>query len=609
MITSQISIPGATILDKNQKKIQFGVFAYQRKAVEMAIKSPASRDESNTIKLPLKETEPHFFMTTVEGVDINSLYTFYLDGEGPFPDPRSHYQPEGVHGFSQVVDHESYAWQDDDWKGIELPKMVLYEIHVGTFSRKGTFLAIAERLDYLKDLGINAIELMPVNQTPGRWNWGYDGTGLFSVNCNYGSPEDLKFLVDNCHRKEMAVILDIVYNHFGPEGTYLREFGPYFTGKHRTPWGEALNYDDAYSHVVREMVKDSIIHWVENYHLDGFRLDAVHAIEDESSPHILQEIAATADRLSKKQGKPVWVIAETDENDVKLINPRKEGGYGIHAQWMDDFHHCVHTTLTGENRGYYADYGRFRDFEKVFKNYLYTGEYSLFWKKKRGTDGSSRPGHQFMVAVQTHDQVGNRAQGERLTSLVDFPYLKTAAGLLFFSPYLPLIFMGEEYGEKNHFLFFTDYGDPELKKAVSRGRREEFRDFDWEDVPDPQEEQTFYSSLLTPREHWDNQQRRLYHYYRDLIKLRKNHPVLRTPDRRSTMIKTNPSNRVLELTRRKGEQILTGLFNLGEKTVALPALTGEVLFSSEWQRYGGNKEEGCSIYTLKKGEALFLEEL
>ena len=614
--------PGVKILDRQQNKIQFSVFAYNRKKVELVYRAASDKEDSlsslsslpslpsvpSLPSLPMEETSPHLFTITTHLPYLQPLYAYKLDGKGPFPDPYSHYQPEGVHGFSRVVDHGVYQWNEAGWKGAELKDLLIYEIHPGTFTPEGTFRGVVSRLDYLQELGVNAVELMPATQTPGRWNWGYDGVNLFSVNHRYGTPEELKFLVEECHRRGLAVILDVVYNHFGPEGTYLREFGPYFTAKHETPWGEAVNYDDAYCNMARQMVLDSVSHWLETYRFDGLRLDAVHAIQDTSSPHLLEEISKTAEEAAQRWGRHKWVIAETDENDVRLITPKEKGGYGIHAQWMDDFHHCVHTILTGENRGYYKDYGRFKDLEKVFNNYLYTGEYSRFWEKRRGTDGSRCPGYRFVVAVQTHDQVGNRAGGERLSHLIEYPHLKAAATLLFLSPYLPLLFMGEEYGEENPFLFFTDYGDPKLQEAVSKGRLKEFKDFGWEKVPDPQEEQTFYASRLTEKDSWHPRQEKLFRFYRDLIYLRRTHPALREPEKSRTRVKADPHSRVVEITRwNKEGRTLLGKCNLGHKTLVLPPLTGKVILGSEWEKYGGSKKETNTHHLLQKGEAILEE--
>jgi maltooligosyltrehalose trehalohydrolase len=591
---------GPTILDRAKSRILFRVFARNRPGVTLLLKT-----KEKQIEIPMTREKAGLYSAIVEGLGLEVRYKYRLEGEGAFPDPYSHYQPEGVHGYSQVVDHSAYRWQDEGWPGIDWEKAIVYELHAGACSEAGTFRGAAEKLDYLVELGINTVELMPVTQTPGRWNWGYDGANLFSVNHNYGTPGDLKYFVDSCHRKGLAVLLDVVYNHFGPEGNYLPLFGPYFTEKHKTPWGAAVNFDDAGCTIVRRMVLDSVRYWLETYHFDGLRLDAVHAIKDESPRHILQEIAAAAGEISRARGRKAVIIAETDENDARLINPPANGGFGIDAQWMDDFHHTVHTVLTGEDKGYYADYGDIRGLEKVFRNYLYTGEYSRFWKKNRGTDGSQNPGRQFMVAVQTHDQVGNRARGERLAQLAGLPHAKAAAGLLFMAPYIPMLFMGEEYAEEKPFLFFTDYIDPDLKKEVSEGRKKEFAEFGWGEVPDPEDDQTFYRSKLTPREQWRPHQEQMFHYYRDLIRLRREHPALKLPQKKGTAVKVDPERKLVEVRREGGGACVTGLFNLGRAGVEIGVREGRRVFDSERPEYGGGQAADPS--TLKPGQFILLE--
>ncbi|RQD77239.1 MAG: malto-oligosyltrehalose trehalohydrolase [Candidatus Syntrophonatronum acetioxidans] len=591
---------GPLVLDRNREKILFRVFAYDKKGVSLVVKGG---DKEKII--PMEKESSHIYSTIIEGLGTTPLYKFRLQEEGDFPDPFSPCQPSGVHGFSQVVDHEGYSWKDHRWQGIKQEEMIIYEIHVGTFTPRGTFEGVIEKLDYLLDLGINTIELMPVTQTPGRWNWGYDGVNLFSVNHNYGTPEELKLLVDTCHQKGLSLILDVVYNHLGPEGNYLPRFGPYFTCKHETPWGPAVNYDDRYSLHTREMVLENVRYWREKYHIDGLRLDAVHTIIDNSPVHILQEIGEQARKLADKEGRGYWIIAESDENDVKLIDPPSRGGYGLHGVWMDDFHHCLHTSLTGEKMGYYMDYRGIKDMEKAFKNFIYIGQRSSYWGKPRGKDASQNPGHQFVVALQNHDQVGNRARGERLSSLVEFPYLKAAAGLLLLSPYVPLIFMGEEYGEKNPFLFFTDFQDLHLKKAVSRGRKNEFRDFNWKEVPDPEEEDTFFRSRLTPPQEWKDLNYSLLNLYRDLINLRKNHPALKTPDKEKTRVKVNFRHKVLHVIREVPGKTLTGIFNLGNSSHDISTRRGVHLLNSEWKKYGGKVQGKTNL--LLKGNMVLLE--
>lgn len=589
------------MIDREKEAVEFRVFAYDKKNVELLLRLDDNREKT----IPMQEESPHVHSTIVEGLGLELLYKFRLGTAGDFPDPYAAFLPAGVHGFSRVTDHAAFAWQAEGWPGIPLEKLIFYEIHTGTFSPQGTFQGIAAKLDYLQELGVNALELMPVTQTPGRWNWGYDGANLFSVNVNYGTPNDLKALVDACHRRQMAVFLDVVYNHFGPEGNYLASFGPYFTQKYDTPWGAAVNYDDAYCEFMREMVLDNVRHWLEYYRFDGLRLDAVHAISDSSPTHILAEISRTARELEKEQRRHLAIIAETDKNDVQVINPPQQGGFGVDAQWMDDLHHCIHTALTGEKDGYYMDYGRLADLEKVYKNYLFTGEHSRYWGKPRGTDASANPGRQFVVAIQNHDQTGNRAGGERLTHLVDFPLRKAAAGLLFFSPYLPLLFMGEEYGEKQPFLFFTDYSDADLKAAVSHGRREEFQAFDWPDFPDPEDDNTFYRSRLTARQQWDKENEFLFAFYKELIRLKKTHPALWLPDKEKTAVKVHEEQLRVEITRWNGDKKLVAFFNLGKDELELRQPGGRQILNSEWRQYGGMIEgETAKLY---RGNMVVLE--
>ena len=592
---------GYSIIDREKARIEFRVFAYQKEKVSLLLQTKHGEKI-----IPMEQEEAHIYSTVIEGLGLDLLYKFRIENEGDYPDPYSNYQPQGVHGFSQIIDHASYSWNDKEWKGIDLDKLIIYELHTGTFSPEGTFRGVVNKLDYLLELGINAIELMPVTQTPGRWNWGYDGANLFSVNKNYGTPDDLKYLVDTCHQKGIGVILDVVYNHLGPEGNYLPVYGPYFTEKHKTAWGAAVNYDDNFSEYTRAMVLENIRFWLEEYHIDCLRLDAIHTIMDESSRHILQEMSSTAKEVSQKTGRKIFLIAETDENDVKVINPPEKGGYGIDAQWMDDFHHIIHSFLTGEKGGYYQDYGRLEGLEKAFKNYLYTGEFSQFWQKNRGTDASQNPGYQFVVSLQNHDQVGNRARGGRISALVDFHFLKAAAGLIFLSPYIPLLFMGEEYAEKNPFLFFTDYEDSELQSAVSEGRRKEFKDFNWDEIPDPQDEQSFFNSKLTPRENWTKENQWIFNFYRDLINLRKKHPALRHLEKENTEARVNSEQKIVEVKRWNNDKKLRALINMGEEEIPLEVTSGRQIFNSEWKQYGG-KIEGDSS-TLYKGNMIIFEE-
>lgn len=444
---------------------------------------------------------------------------FYVVDDKAVPDPVSRLLPEGVYGPTEIVDPESFRWSDAAWRGRKLRDYFLYELHVGTFTPQGTFDGVIGKLDYLKRLGVTAIELMPVAAFPGQRNWGYDGVSPYAVQASYGGPEGLKRLVDAAHARGLTVLQDVVYNHLGPEGNYLRLFGPYFTDRHKTPWGDAINYDAPGSEGVRRYVVENALYWVREYHLDGLRLDAVQTIHDDSPLHILAKIQENVQELAREQGRRICVIAETDENDPRLVRPPADHGYGLDAVWSDDFHHGVHAALTGERQGYYQDFGRREQIARALNDgFVFQGEFFGFWGKARGAPprGMTAPKH--VICIQNHDQVGNRARGERLDALVPRGAHKMAAALMLLAPHTPLLFMGEEYGETAPFLYFTDHSDPALQKAVSEGRRKEFKDFRWEDVPDPQDERTFQRSRLTWALHAG---RDMLDWYRKLLELRR----------------------------------------------------------------------------------------
>lgn len=444
------------------------------------------------------------------------LYQYAIKDRS-IPDPVSRYLPEGVHGRTAIVDPDAFQWTDRDWRGMPLRDFVIYELHVGTFTPAGTFDSAIEKLDYLRDLGITAIEVMPVNAFPGKHNWGYDGVGLYAVQESYGGPEAFKRFVDEAHRRGLAVLLDVVYNHLGNEGNYLSLFGPYFTSKHRTPWGDAVNYDDEGCEGVRRFIVDNALYWLREYHLDGLRLDAVQTIKDDSDFHIVAEIAGRAYELARELGRTIVVTAETDENDAMYVRPREQGGYGVDAVWSDDFHHAVHAMLTGERAGYYQDFGDPRLLTRTLnEGYAFQGEHFNFWKDNRGTPAADVPLPTNIICIQNHDQVGNRAKGERLTALVPRGARKALAAILLLAPHTPLLFMGQEYDEAAPFQFFTDYGDPGLQRAVSEGRRNEFADFDFSEVPDPQDRPTFERSRLTWKIDDD-----MLEWYRALLRLRR----------------------------------------------------------------------------------------
>jgi maltooligosyltrehalose trehalohydrolase len=384
-------------------------------------------------------------------------YAFVVDGGEPLPDPRSRWQPSGIHGLSRMVDHGVFHWTDQRWQAPPLAAAVIYELHIGTFTPAGTFGAAIDKLDHLAELGVTHVELMPVAEFSGSRGWGYDGVDLFAPHHAYGGPEKLKRLIDACHARGLAVILDVVYNHLGPAGNYLSRFGPYFTDRYATPWGQAVNFDDAGSDQVRRFVCDNALMWLRDYHFDALRIDAVHAIYDSSALHILEQLAAEVAALAAQSARHLALIAESDLNDPRIVRPRAVGGYGIDAQWSDDFHHALHTVLTGERSGYYADFGTLADLAKALERaFVYDGRYSRFRRRAHGRSREGLSGHNFLGYLQNHDQVGNRARGERSSDLMSVGRLKIAAALVMTAPFIPLLFQGEEWGASAPFLYFTD---------------------------------------------------------------------------------------------------------------------------------------------------------
>lgn len=515
-------LQGATVLANGSTR--FSVWAPD---VETA--SVVLVDGGRPKQHPLDRQPGGFLETVVPGVAAGADYFYRLDGERDRADPVSRHQPAGVHGPSRVVDPTAFRWSDADWRGIETPDLLIYELHVGTFMPEGSFHAVADRLPYLRELGVTAIELMPVAEFPGRRNWGYDGVHPYAPQSSYGGPDGLRRLVDAAHAEGLAVLLDVVYNHLGPEGNYLAEFGPYFTDRYGTPWGRALNFDGADSDQVRRYFIDNALYWVTEFHIDGLRLDAVQMIFDFSAYHILDELCEAVHRVASSGGRRVQVIAESDLNDPRLVREHGRSGYALDAMWNDDFHHAVHTALTGERGGYYVD---FRGIESVARSlsdrFVLAGDYSAYRRRRHGASAVDLPADRFVVFIQNHDQVGNRARGERLSDLVSVEELKMAAAVLLLSPYVPLLFMGEEYGETNPFLYFVDHGDPALLEAVRSGRRREFAAFGWTDrVPDPGSEDTFLRSVLEPQRAQSPPHAQLALLYRDLIGLRKTEPALR----------------------------------------------------------------------------------
>lgn len=542
-----------------QSRCRFTVWAPFRSRMEVKI-----LDTDRERIIPLKPISQGYWQAEVPDVDPGSLYFYRLDQDLERPDPASRSQPEGVHGPSMVVDHSAFTWEDEGWQNIPQSELVLYELHIGTFTPEGTCRSVIPRLGELQDMGVTALSLMPVAQCPGKRNWGYDGAYLYAVSQAYGGTTGLKELVNACHRQGLAVILDVVYNHLGPEGNYLRDFGPYFTSQYVTPWGEAVNFDQAYSEPVRRFFVDNALYWVEHFHLDGLRLDAIHAIMDQSPHPFLQELGSEMEAMGQSRGKPVYIIAESDLNDARVLRPRSQGGFGHQAQWTDDFHHSLHALLTGERQGYYQDFGLLQDLKKSMENgYVYTWNFSRFRQRRHGTASTDCRGEQFVVYSQTHDQVGNRMLGERLSQLVSFEAQKLAAGCTLCSPFLPMLFMGEEYAETAPFLYFVHHTDPELVEAVRRGRAEEFKDFQWSgSPPDPQSEKTFLDSKLN----WDlrttGQHQKMLALYQELLRLRRTHSPLRVLDTNRLKAQTCSEGTLLTIHRwhRDQETLFIGNF-------------------------------------------------
>ncbi len=531
-------------------------------------------------RVPMHRGDDGWWSGTDESAGPGTDYAFSLDGGQPRPDPRSKFLPEGTKGPSRLVDQGSYSWTSD-WRGRPLAGTVIYEGHVGTFSPSGTFTGAIDRLPHLADLGVGAVELMPVAEFPGHRGWGYDVVSPFAPYHHYGSPDDLKALVDAAHRHGLSILLDVVWNHLGPADNYLAEFGPYFTTRYHTPWGEAVNFDGADSAEVRRFVIDNATMWLRDYHFDGLRIDAVHAIYDTSATHILAELADEVKALAAHVGRPLYLIAESDLNDPRIVSPPAAGGYGLDSCWADDWHHAVHATLTGERSGYYADYGSLPQLAKAERQaWIYDGGYSAFRRRAYGRSPAGLTGTEFVVCTQNHDQVGNRATGDRTSALLSPARLKVAAVLLLTSPFIPMIFQGEEWGASTPFPYFADHADPALAQAIRDGRRAEFAAFGWNpaDIPDPLEPGPFEQAKLDWAELAKPAHADLLAWYRALIKLRAEVPDLTDP--RLRLVSTAYDEAANWLTIRRGNVLIA--VNLGTDPWTCPvAAEVELLAASD----------------------------
>ncbi len=532
--------------------------------------------------LPMSREDGGWWRTEVDAKPGTDYAYLLGDGDQLLPDPRSLWQPHGVHGFSRVYDHADFEWTDQSWSGRQLPGSVLYELHVGTFTPDGTFDAAIGRLDHLVDLGVDLVELLPVNAFNGEHNWGYDGVCWFAPHEPYGGPDGLKRFVDACHGRGLGVVLDVVYNHFGPSGAYAPLFGPYLTETDNS-WGRSVNLDGTHSDEVRRYIRDSVVMWLRDYHVDGLRLDAVHALHDRSAVHILEELAVEVETLSTHLGRPLSLIAESDLNDPRLITPREAGGYGLTAQWADDVHHALHALLTGERQGYYVDFGALECLADVLQEvFFHAGTFSTFRGRVHGrpVDRERIPGHRFVAFLQNHDQVGNRAAGDRISDSVTDGLLKVGATLLFTGPFTPMLFMGEEWAAGTPWQFFTSHPEPELAMAVGAGRRREFADHGWAtgvEIPDPQDPATFAQSKLDWSELYRPRHRQMLDFYRRLIRLRKSRPELSDP--RLDRVHVTCGDQYLAMTRSDCAVVCN--FAPDKRRVGLAGTPRDVLFATD----------------------------
>jgi maltooligosyltrehalose trehalohydrolase len=587
---------------------EFRVWAPEAQAVEVRLVEPIEQS------VPMTRDRLGYWLATASEVAPGAQYFYRLwkaDSDAPIdrPDPASRHQPDGVHGPSKVTG-AAFAWTDSAWRGIPLQKYILYELHIGAFTPEGTFDAAIARLPDLVDLGVTAIEIMPLAQFPGGRNWGYDGVLPFAVQDSYGGPDGLKRLVDAAHRAGLAVVLDVVYNHLGPEGNYLSDFGPYFTDRYRSPWGAAMNFDGPGSDEVRRYFIENAVYWLRDFHVDALRLDAVHAMLDFSAGTFLEEMAAVVAREAVELNRQVFLIAESDLNDARVVRTPEEHGFGLDAQWADDLHHALHALLTGERQGYYADFAGAAGQPPSVKllaaamrdGVIYQGQYAPARGRRHGNSFAGIPGHRLVVCSQNHDQVGNRMLGDRLSMLVSPARLKLAAAVVLLSPYLPLLFMGEEYGETNPFLYFISHSDPNLVRAVQQGRKEEFAAFmagREGEPPDPAAAETFVRSKLNwdrARHSWHAELRELY---QSLISLRKTVPALRNLSQESQEVTAFEDERIVAVHRWFGESHTLAVFNFGEQPAAVrvPAPGGT------WCRAAASDDGAPDEITVDEGRA------
>ncbi|BAV07650.1 malto-oligosyltrehalose trehalohydrolase [Filimonas lacunae] len=555
-------------------------------------------------KLAMNRESDGYFSLTIENVPVGTRYFYMPDGEKDFPDPMSHYQPEGVHGASQVVFHHEFTWTDADWCGLPFEQLVMYELHPGTFTPEGNLEAIIAYLDDLVTLGVNAIELMPVAQFPGNRNWGYDGVYPYAVHNSYGGPDGLKMLVDACHSKGIAVFLDIIYNHLGPEGNYLAAFGPYFSGKYHTPWGDALNFDDAWCDGVRDYFANNMLHWFTHYHIDGLRADAVHEVYDRGAVPFWEYCYHKVQELQQQAGRPLYLVAESDLNSPHVIKHPEAGGWGFTAQWLDDFHHALYVLVDKKGIEHYGDFGRMQQLVKAFKEgFVHSGEYVQFRKRRHGASSAGIHGNRFVVFSQNHDIVGNRPTGERLSVLTSFAQLKLAAAAVLLSPYVPMLFMGEEYAAETPFCFFADYSEQQLRDSLIEGRKKEFAAFNWEvDPPDALSEQVYHNCKLQWQQRNTGRHQVMLRWYTQLIVLRKKQALLSNLNKNNIYITAiGEDGCVVHRQDDRGTQHLFCGFNFSEKSLSYPL----PLAGKTWQKLLDSTEQQWQV----EEERAFVQEM
>jgi maltooligosyltrehalose trehalohydrolase len=590
---------GAHYADGN---CSFVVWAPEKEEVILHLLDPADR------KVSMLKGRFGYHRVELKDIRPGTRYFYQPDGKKDLPDPASFHQPEGVHGPSAVVDHCEYQWSDHHWHGIPFGDLILYELHVGTFTDEGTFEAIIPRLKELRSIGINAIELMPVAQFPGNRNWGYDAVYPYAVQHSYGGPNGLKKLVDACHQNGIAVFLDVVYNHLGPEGNYFAEFAPYFTKQYSTPWGQAINFDGEWSDGVREYFSDNTVYWFRHFHIDGLRIDAVHMAFDSGAVNFWELMHGKINRLQQSIGRPLYTIAESDLNSPKIVKGPEAGGFGFTAQWLDDFHHALYVLLDTKGKNRYADFGLMEQLAKAYTDgFVHSGEYVTFRKRKHGASSAGVRGDKFVIFNLNHDQVGNRVRGERLCMLVDKQRLKIAAAAIFLAPYIPMLFMGEEYADESPFFYFVSHSDKELIKAVQAGRKKEFENYKWSaEPPDPQDEETFNASKLRWTKKSEGKHREILEWHKQLITLRQSHPVLRNfnkNDIRAYVI--GQEGIVLHRDDENGLQQLLCVFNFSEKPVEarLPKV------ANGWKKILDSNHEGTDTGISRAEETVLISPL